>query len=66
MLPSLCAFYNSGVTSNAHILMLSLETEKWISEALVLEKKKEAERHGAVQDMEENWPLSRTVHRIFI
>ena len=40
--------------------------EKWISEALVLEKKKEAERHGAVQDMEENWPLSRTVHRIFI
>lgn len=30
-------------------------------EALVLEKKKEAERKGAVQEVEENWPLSRTV-----
>ena len=26
----------------------------------------EAERQGAVRDMEENWLLSRTVHRIFI
>lgn len=30
-------------------------------EALVLEKEKEAERKGAVQEVEENWPLSRTV-----